>query len=104
MKVGHLEVDGEALAALCKKWKIAKLEVFGSVLRDDFGPNSDVDLLVTYEPDTKQSFDDLLDAVDEFSAVFGREVELVSRDLVAESENYIRRKAILRSAEVLYAA
>jgi predicted nucleotidyltransferase len=102
MKVGHLEVDERALASLCRKWKIAKLEAFGSVLRDDFRPESDVDLLVSYEDGSRKRFDDQLSAVEDFQKLFGREVELVPRKRIEASENYIRRHAILTTAKVVY--
>ncbi|MEN3001958.1 MAG: nucleotidyltransferase domain-containing protein [Armatimonadota bacterium] len=99
-----LQVDRQALKYLCRKWRIARLEVFGSVLRADFRADSDIDLLVTFEPGIRWSFFQLYRAESEFSALFGRKVELISREGVERSANYIRRKAILESAEVLYAA
>lgn len=99
-----MQVDRQALAHLCRKWRIVRLEVFGSVLRDDFRADSDIDLLVTFAPDARWSFFQLHQAESEFAALFGRRVELVSRAGIEQSANYIRRQAILSSAEVLYAA
>ncbi len=99
-----LQVDRQALERLCQKWRIARLELFGSALRDDFGADSDIDLLVSFERNAHWSLFDLYRAEQEFSKLFGRRVELVLRSGVEQSENYIRRKTILQSAEVIYAA
>jgi predicted nucleotidyltransferase len=105
MRVGQINVDGEELARICKKWGILKLEAFGSVLRSDFGPNSDVDLLVTYEDGAgPKSYAEQLQLEDSLSELFGNLVELVSKSRLEKSENYIRRDNILKSAELLYAA
>lgn len=104
MKVGHLEVEEAALQGLCVKWGIARLEAFGSVLRPDFRPGSDVDLLVSFRPGARISFSDLEGMEADFATLFGRSVEVVSRSGVESSRNYLRRRAILESAELLYAA
>ncbi len=87
--------------AFCRRWRIKRLEVFGSALRDDFDPQSDVDFLYTFEEDARWGWD-FVDAWDELSDIVGREVDLVSRRAVERSANSIRRRAILDSAEVLY--
>jgi uncharacterized protein len=105
VKVGKLEFDAERLEALCRRWNIAKLEVFGSVLREDFGPESDVDLLVSYWPNgAPKSYDDLVRLESELGEAVGRKVDLVSRERLLQSKNYIRKSHILHSAELLYAA
>ncbi len=104
MRIGALKVNKRRLHSLCRRWRIVKLEVFGSVLRGDFHDESDVDLLVTFAPDVRWSLMQLHEAEQEFSALFGRQVELVPRSGVERSDNYIRRRAILESAEVIYAA
>ncbi len=97
-------IDRSSVAEFCRKWNIIELALFGSALRHDFGPDSDVDLLVTFAPDAHWSLFDLVQMEDELSPIFGREVDLVSRRGIESSRNYLRRKAILGSAEVLYAA
>jgi predicted nucleotidyltransferase len=94
----------EALAAFCRRWKVRELALFGSILRDDFGPDSDVDLLVSFEPSADWSLFDHVKMEQELEALFGREVDLVSRRALERSENWIRRKEILDSAETVYAA
>jgi len=97
----HITIDREQLAALCRKWQVTELSLFGSVLRDDFGPESDVDVLVTFAPDAPWSLFDLVDMTDELAALFGRKVDLVEREGL---RNPIRRRAILSSREVIHAA
>lgn len=104
MRIGAMKVNKRKLQDLCRKWRIVKLEVFGSVLRQDFHSESDVDLLVTFAPDARWSLMQLYEAEQEFAALFGRQVELVPRSGIEHSANYIHRRAILESAEVIYAA
>ena len=94
----------ESIASFCKKWKISRLELFGSALREDFGPESDVDFLVTFSPDSRWSLFDLVTMEMEMTEIMGRKVDLVSRRGIEQSRNWIRRKAILESAEACYAA
>ncbi len=97
-------VPKDRIAAFCQKWKITELALFGSVLREDFRPDSDVDVLVTFSPDSDWGVDHLLDMKEELEALFGRAVDLVEKRLVEESRNYIRRKHILSHMEAVYAA
>jgi hypothetical protein len=99
----RLLVDRERLAAFCEKWKVAQLALFGSVLREDFGPESDVDVLVSFRPDAGWTLFDMVYMRDELQSIFGREVHLVSRQGLEASRNWIRRQAILASAEVVCA-
>jgi hypothetical protein len=82
---------------------IRRLALSGSVLRDDFGPDSDVDVLVEFEEGIHYTFKDLDIMEAELAAVFGLPVDLVDRMAIEQSSNYIRRKAILRSAEIVHA-
>lgn len=100
----RLEFPQDRIEAFCKRWRIAEMALFGSVLRDDFGPDSDVDVLVSFSPRAPHTLLDIARMQDELSRVFGRQVDLVERAAVERSPNYIRRKAILRSAETIYAA
>jgi predicted nucleotidyltransferase len=105
MKInGSIEVPDEAMADFCRRWKITQIELFGSALRDDFRPDSDVDLLVTFEPGARWGLFQFGDMEDELAAMLGRRVDLVGRAAVEESKNYIRRKSILGSAKTIYAA
>jgi len=95
------EIPQERIAAFCRKWKIKELALFGSVLREDFGPDSDVDVLVTFEPDVPWSLFDWPDMTDELKVIFGREVDLVEK---AGLRNPYRRYTILTTREIIYAA
>ncbi|MEK7407933.1 MAG: nucleotidyltransferase domain-containing protein [Acidobacteriota bacterium] len=87
------------LADFCRRWKIVELCLFGSVLREDFGPDSDLDLLVSFAPDADWSLLDHVAMEEELSGILRRKVDLVSRRAIERSANWIRRKAILDSAE-----
>ncbi len=103
MKInGHLEVPDEAIAAFCRKWRITEVALFGSVLREDFRPDSDIDVLVTFAEDARWSLFDIVHMEDELQALVGREVDLIDRASVQESKNWIRRRAILGSAQTVY--
>lgn len=91
------------LAAFCERWQITELALFGSVLRDDFGPESDVDVLVSFEPRVPHTLLDIVRMQEELSGMFGRKVDLIERTAVEQSRNYIRRRAILQSAETIHA-
>ncbi|MBI3302058.1 MAG: nucleotidyltransferase family protein [Deltaproteobacteria bacterium] len=99
-----LEISRDKLADFCRRWKITELALFGSVLRDDFRPDSDIDVLVTFAPGASWRLDDFLDMKEELETMFGRPVDLVEKRLVESSENYIRRKHILSHMETIYVA
>jgi uncharacterized protein with HEPN domain/predicted nucleotidyltransferase len=92
-----LGVDLDRLAELCDRWKIAEVTPFGSALRDDFRPDSDIDLLVTYRADADWSLFDTAGLDAEFAELFHRPVDVVNRRAVEASPNWIRRKAILEN-------
>lgn len=104
MKIGPIHISEDALRVLCQRWRIRRLWVFGSIRTPDFGKDSDVDLLVEFEPGEQWSLMDLVKAENEFAELLGRKVELVDRQNLQRSANWIRREHILRSAEVVYAA
>ena len=93
----------DALAAFCREHGIKRLAIFGSALREDFGPESDVDVLVEFEQGRTPGLLGIAGIEARLSALFGREVDLVTRSAVEQSRNYIRRRAILDSAEEVYA-
>ena len=102
--VEPLGVREEQLAEFCRKWKIVELSLFGSALREDFRPDSDVDVLVAFEPEFGHSLFDLVEMENELSGMFGRKVDLVEKRAIERSENYIRRRNILSTAKVVYGA
>lgn len=100
----NIHIPKSRLAKYCSKWKITELSLFGSVLRDDFQLSSDVDVLVTFVEDARWSLFDLVNAQAELAGILGRPVDLIERRAVERSENYIRRRHILASAETVYVA
>jgi len=97
-------VDPEQLKAFCTKWKISEVALFGSVLRDDFRPDSDIDVLVKFAPDGEWSIFDLVEMEDELKVIFNRDVDLVLRRSIERSKNIYRREHILNSARTVYVA
>ena len=91
----------DQLAELCRRWKVVELAVFGSAARGDAGPQSDVDLLVTFEADADWSALDIVDMRSELAALFGRTVDLVEERAL---RNPYRKQSILRDKSVVYAA
>ena len=92
------------VAGFCGRWKISELALFGSVLRGDFGPNSDIDVLVTFAEDSNWSLFDQLEMEEELGALVGRKVDFVERRTIEQSKNWIRRRSILETAQPYYVA
>jgi hypothetical protein len=97
----RLPIDRHDIADFCRRWQITELSLFGSVLREDFRPGSDVDVLVTFAADAPWSLLDLVTMQEQLRQVFGREVHLVEQ---AGLRNPFRRQAILSNREVIFAA
>ena len=98
-----LQISRKKIIKFCQKWKIKELSFFGSVLRNDFHSNSDVDVLVAFEQSAGWTLFEHVQMQDELSLIFGRTVDLVSKRAIEKSHNWIRRKNILESAKVYYA-
>jgi uncharacterized protein len=100
----RIAFDEGALATFCDRWRVRRLELFGSVIRDDFRPDSDVDVLVTFQSDADWGLLDHAAMEEELGALFGRRVDLVSRRAIERSANAIRRASILESAVPIFTA
>ncbi len=100
----RLGITGEKLEEFCRRWKIVRLDLFGSALRNDFDDASDIDLLVTFAHDAQWRFRDDLAMEEELAIMTGRSVDLVERKLIESSPNWIRRRNILSSAQMIYEA
>lgn len=101
---GQPDIPMDKLKAFCRKWKVRQLWLFGSVLREDFGPESDVDVMVEFAPDARWDLLDMVAAEQELSQIMQRPVDLIERDCVERSENWIRRRHILENARQLCVA
>uniref|UniRef100_A0A831U4B5 Nucleotidyltransferase n=1 Tax=Geobacter metallireducens TaxID=28232 RepID=A0A831U4B5_GEOME len=100
----RIPIPRDKVIEFCQKWKIREFSLFGSVLREDFRPDSDVDVLVSFAPDAAWTLFDHVEMQDELQVIFGRKVDLVSRKGIERSRNELRRRAILESAEIFYEA
>jgi uncharacterized protein len=92
------------ISELCQKWRITELSLFGSVLREDFRPDSDIDLLATFSPTFQRGLTETLQIREELAELFGRKVDLLVREAIERSPNWLRRQKILDSAQVIYVA
>lgn len=95
----RIPLDRAAVEEFCRRWMITELSFFGSVLTSDFGPHSDVDVLVSFESDVGWSLLDVARMEDELTRIVGRDVEIAERSAVETSHNWIRRRSILEDAE-----
>src|ERR671932_2298632 len=97
-----VEVSENAIASFCERWKITEFALFGSILRDDFRPDSDVDVLVTFAPDAKWGLFKLVEMQQDLETIVSRDVDLIERKAIEHSHNWLRRKEILGSAQTFY--
>jgi hypothetical protein len=95
-----INLSKEKIENFCRHWKIKEMSLFGSVLRDDFNSESDVDILVSFSEDARWSLFDWVNMIEELKEIIGREVDLVEKESL---RNPFRRRAILESKEVIYA-
>ena len=100
----RLSLSQPQITEFCQRWRIRELALFGSALRNDFGPDSDIDLLVTFTPDAGWSLLDHMRMQAELASLLGRPVDLVSRRAIERSVNPIRKREILGTARSVYAA
>jgi uncharacterized protein len=100
----RIQIDEHKLTAFCEKWKITKLELFGSVLRDDFRPDSDVDVLATLVPNAGWTLFDWVIMAEELETIIGRKIDILTRRSIESSENYLLRRGILQNTKQIYAA
>jgi predicted nucleotidyltransferase len=90
------------IAAFCKRWKVVEFALFGSAVRKDFSPQSDIDALVSFAPHSDWGLFDHIQMKQELKELFGREVDLVTRRAVEQSRNALLRSEILGTAKVVY--
>ena len=97
----RITLPQEKIEAFCRKWKVSELSLFGSVLSAEFRPDSDIDVLISFVADAGWGLFDFVDMLDELEDIFGRKVDMVEKEAL---RNPFRRKRILSSKEVVYAA
>ncbi|REJ43064.1 MAG: DNA polymerase subunit beta [Microcystis flos-aquae TF09] len=94
----------EQIKAFCQKWQVTELALFGSVLREDFRSDSDIDILITFSPTAKRGLTETLQMRDELQAIFNRKVDLIVKASLKRSDNWLRCNNILESAQIIYAS
>ena len=97
-----LTISSESLTKLCQHWQIVEVSLFGSILREDFNTNSDIDVLVKFSEEARITFFDLDVIEQELSKLFYRPVDVVTKLAIEQSHNPIRRKNILDNSKVIY--
>ena len=97
----RIDIPQEEIAAFCQRNHIRRMALFGSVLRNDFTPESDVDVLVEFEPDQTPGLE-FITMQDELSEILGRQVDMYTFKGVESNRNWLLREEILNSAEVQY--
>ena len=104
MTLHGIDLESTSIRAVCRKWKIKELSVFGSVLRDDFRPDSDVDFLLDFDDDAEWALWDLEGMRRELSAIVGRDVDLLTREALLHTRNWLFRKIVLGQSEIVHAS
>ncbi len=99
-----IKVSKAKIAEFCKRWNVSEFAIFGSAVGIGFRPDSDVDVMVSFAPNANVSLFEMARMQMELQQIFDREVDLVTRNGVENSRNYLRRKAILESAQVIHVA
>lgn len=99
-----IQLPRPELAAFCQKWKIKEMSFFGSVLREDFRSDSDIDIIVNFEDNSTWGILELVRMKRELKTLLGREVDLMTKKSIEQSHNWIRRQEILGTAQIVYVA
>lgn len=100
----NIELPIDQIQDFCQRWHITEFALFGSVLRDDFRPDSDIDILVSFEPNLRRGLTETLQMRQELQTMFKRDIDLIVKSAIERSENWLRRKNILETAQVIYVA
>ena len=102
MRINSVEIPDDQLKHFCQRWKVPELAIFGSALHENYPQDSDVDLLISFKPDIQWGLFDLVTMENELKIIFGKEIDLVEKNAVNNSQNYIRRKGILDGAQIIF--
>ena len=96
-----IRIPRRKITEFCRQWGVVELSLFGSVLREDFRPDSDLDVLVTFSQDAQISLFDLVQMQLDLEEIFQRSVDVIEKDAL---ENPFRKREIIKNAQVVYAA
>jgi predicted nucleotidyltransferase len=97
----NIEIPQDKIREFCRRWRIQEFAIFGSTLRNDFRPESDVDVLVTFQDEAPWGLFEFVEMIEELQAIFGRNVDLIEKEAL---RNPFRRREILSHCQVVYAA
>ncbi len=97
----HIPIDNDKISVFCIKWKVKEFYLFGSILRDDFGPGSDVDVCVQFEQDAPWDLFHIVEMIEELQEIFGRKVDLLEADAIQKP---LRREKVMNTRRLIYAA
>lgn len=98
----RLNTQPHKLIKICQQWQIVELALFGSILREDFNIHSDIDILVSFAEQAKITFFDLDTIEYQFSLLFNRPVDIITKRAIKKSHNWIRQQNILGNAQIIY--
>ncbi len=104
MPITAINLPMGKITEFCHQWQVTEFALFGSVLREDFRPDSDIDVMVAFHPEAHPTFNTLDQMETELKTIFDRNIDLITRQGIETSRNYLRRHDILSSAQVIYAA
>ena len=102
MNSPQIDIKTDAIRQFCAKWQITELSLFGSVLRNDFRPDSDIDVLVCFTPNAPWTILDLVNMEHELADLTGRNIDLIEKRVIENSPNPIRKAEILNTAQIVY--
>jgi uncharacterized protein len=102
MNLDNIELPIEKIRDFCDRWQVNEFSLFGSVLREDFRPDSDIDVMIQFDHHARPTFSTLEQMEAELQTMFERKVDLITRQGIETSRNYLRRHEILSSAKVIY--
>ncbi len=102
MKIESVDIPVEPLYQFCQRWKVSELAVFGSALHENYPLESDLDLLISFDEDAQWGLFDLVNMESELGIIFNKEIDLIEKNAVFNSENYLRRKGILENAQIIF--
>ncbi len=95
-------LKSDKIKQFCRRWKVEELALFGSALRGNLGPDSDIDLLVSFNEESDWSLLDHVQMQFELEEILGRDVDLINKRALKRSPNWIRREEILRTASPIF--
>jgi len=97
-----IELPKDEIASFCKRWRVDEFYLFGSILRGDFHDASDIDTMIQFSPEAQVDLFEFVGMKHELEALFSRKVDLLTRQSIENSDNWIRRKEILSTARLIY--